>query len=62
MWNQHQDLTPDLFSYQSSYHHPSQYFFEFPPMRVFSLYPPSAFDHTLFGRWSATSEVHLGTL
>ena len=24
MWNQHQDLTPHLFSYQSSYHHPSQ--------------------------------------
>ena len=35
MQNQPQDSTPHLSSYRSSHHHPSLYFFEFPPMRVF---------------------------
>ena len=38
MWNQRQDPTPQLFSYQSLCHHPSRYFFEAPPMQVSSLY------------------------
>ena len=46
MWNQLQDTTPHLLFYQSSCYHPSQYFFEVLRMRVFSLYLPSAFDHT----------------
>ena len=50
IWNQLQDPTPHLSSYQSSCHHPSQYFFEVLPMRVFSLYLPSAFDHTYTGQ------------
>ena len=50
MLNQLQDSTPHLSSYQSLYHHPSLYFFEVPPMRVSSLYLPSAFDHILFGQ------------
>ena len=50
MLNQCQDSTPHLSSYQSLYHHPSLYFFEVPPMRVSSLYLPSAFDHILFGQ------------
>ena len=48
MWNQLRDPEPHLSSYRSSCHHPSQYFFEALPMPVFSLYPPSAFDHTFF--------------
>ena len=60
MLNQLQDSTPHLSSYQSLYHHPSLYFFEVPPMRVSSLYLPSAFDHILFGQWLAVSEVHPG--
>ena len=35
MSNQPQDPTPHRFFSQSSCHHPSQYFFEVPPMRVF---------------------------
>ena len=45
MQNQPQDQTPHLSSYQSSYHHPSRYFFEVSPMRVFLLYHPLTFDH-----------------
>ena len=40
MWNQLQDRTHCLFSYQSYCRHPSQYFFEAPPMQVSSLYHP----------------------
>ena len=32
MQNQLQDLTPNLFSYQLSCHHPLRYFFEGPPV------------------------------
>ena len=60
-WNQVQDSTPHLSSYQSSCHHVSQYFFKVPPMRVSSSYLPSAFDHTNADQWIATFEVHLGT-
>ena len=46
MWNQLQDPAHHLSSYRSSCHYLSRYFFEVPPMRVSSLYLPSAFDHT----------------
>ena len=60
MQYQLQDSTPRLSSYQSSYHHPSQYFFEVSPIQVSSLYLPSAFYHKVFSQWIAASEVHPG--
>ena len=61
MWNQPQDSTPHLFSYQSSYRHPSRYIFEVPPIRVSSSHPTSAFGDTHADQWLAAFEVQLGT-
>ena len=61
IWSQLQDPTPHLFSYRLLCPHPSQHFFEVPLMRVFSLYLPSAFDHTHGDQLSAAFEVHSDT-
>ena len=60
MSNQLPDPTPHLFPYESSCQHPSQYFFEVPPIQVFSPCLPSAFDHTYTDQLLAAFEVHLG--
>ena len=61
MWNQLQDPTPHLFSYLSSCHHPSPYFFEASPKRFSFTYRPLNFDRTLSDRWPAAFDVHLKT-
>ena len=43
-----QDPAPHLSFYQSSCHHPSQYFFELSSVRGSSSCLPSLFDHTVF--------------
>ena len=58
-WNQLQDPTPHLFSYLSSCHHPSWYFFGDRTKRVSLTYHPSAFDHKLFFDDFRSSSVHV---
>ena len=52
MQNQPQDQTPRLFSYQSSCHHPSQYFFESPSHASFLVVSSISFWSYIF--WSMT--------